>query len=77
MPLGSMGYPRKVPTTRTTDIEIARVVVESKHSIRVVRLAYDGRHVHPNTLARIADAARRLGLPLPPEPKPAEKGGDS
>lgn len=70
-----MGHPPKATPARASDVEIARIVIESKHSIRVVRLAYDGKHVHPNTLARISDAARRLGMPPPPEP--AEKGGDA
>lgn len=39
---------------------------------RTIERLYDGRDVRLSTYLAVADAARKLGLPEPPTPQPAE-----
>lgn len=61
-----MSVPTNTSPVRITDVDVGRIVVETKNSFRVVRLAYQGRRVLASTHERITEAARRLGLPVPP-----------
>jgi hypothetical protein len=50
-----------------------RIAVEGRCDLRSVGGAYAGRPLRPMTLLRVVDAARKLGLPLPPTTNPAEQ----
>jgi len=58
---------------RLRDLDIARVMLESGHSYRIVGKVLAGHHVHPTTRQRVAAALAKLGLQPPPSALPSLK----
>ncbi len=53
-------------TVQMSRVHRIRLCAESTVDERTVSACYAGRSVRPSSLARIVEAARRLGLPMPP-----------
>lgn len=57
-----------------TDLDAARVVIESGQSFHTVRSVVAGLRVRPHTFARVSEALAKCGLPAPPpQPTRAER----
>lgn len=56
-----------------TAYEFRCLAVASHRDPRTVKAAYLGRSIRSASLAAVVDAARRLGLPLPPSPIAADE----
>lgn len=60
----------RMSTTRPSAHQVRQIAVHIHRDPRAVRNAYDGR-AKAIVIEQVRDAARELGLPLPPAP-PAE-----